>query len=103
MTKRKEAEDRSTELELKLVGLQELLVTLKDVKGAEKVLLFSLYSVLFYHETSIRLGSYDGFLRRHMWSQTFEIKGSKLVLFGLYRLVGFTFSRDQSFMIRVWI
>ena len=66
MTKRKEAEDRSTELELKLVGLQELLVTLKDVKGAEKVLLFSLYSVLFYHETSIRLGSYDGFLRRHM-------------------------------------
>ena len=37
MAKRKEAEDRSAELEIKMVGLQELLVTLRDVKGAEKV------------------------------------------------------------------
>ena len=34
--KRKEAEDRSAEADMKLVGLQELVSTLKDCKGAEK-------------------------------------------------------------------
>ncbi|XP_065052482.1 centrosomal protein of 290 kDa-like [Rhopilema esculentum] len=36
-TKSQEAEGRSSELELKLVSLQDLIVTLKDGKGAEKV------------------------------------------------------------------
>ena len=36
-TKSQEAAGRSSELELKLVSLQELIVTLKDGKGAEKV------------------------------------------------------------------
>ena len=36
-SKSQEAEGRSNELEMKLVGLQELIVTLKDGKGAEKV------------------------------------------------------------------
>ena len=36
-SKSHEAEGRSSELEMKLVGLQELIVTLKDGKGAEKV------------------------------------------------------------------
>ena len=41
MVKRNEAEDKVAELELKLTGLQELIVTLKDFKGAEKVVIHS--------------------------------------------------------------
>ena len=37
-SKSQEAEGRSSELEMKLIGLQELIVTLKDGKGAEKVM-----------------------------------------------------------------
>ena len=39
MVKRNEAENKAAELELKLAGLQELIGTLKDFKGAEKVVI----------------------------------------------------------------
>lgn len=40
---RRRAEDRAAELELRLQGLEELISTLKDVKGAQKVSAFTTF------------------------------------------------------------